>query len=358
MDAGWISRPLSLRRYEVLGQLGLTAWACVLVLLWGPLGRTFGADWLLLVALHVAGSQLFFQPVACIRIASLRRMGWRPNRWVQLVEQFLIVPRELALVLLAMGFGWLLWVTGFLPALWIAALVLPGFLIAGDLISHRRSRRGDIQPVQEDPLASGLQDAAARLGHVDVWVELCEAGQLPGALPAACFQDGVIRIDRDLARDLPREQVEAIFLHELAHHAGKDSLWTNLLSSVSVWAEVVAAMVVCLPLLGRYDGPVAAAVFLGPLVILAFRATGLLGLVAENVLSRFQERRAHRTAARWMQDAETYLAAMAAVHPAGPMRPPHRLSRWLLDTHPSLQQVADLVRRQADGGTDRRETRR
>ncbi len=326
-------------RYRAAGLTGQGLWDCLFLLgarqIQPPASLPVLAG---MVGLYVLGRALAMLPCTAMLQADLRSVGSRHRlRGVQAVKASLCA----GLGACVLGFGLAALVAALGEALWVLVCLVAatgGGLAA--LVSPRRAR--GVQPVQDDPLVGRLQDRAAQLGFLDVWIELSEPENLPGGVPAAYFGDNRIRIDRRLVDRLPPEQIEAIFLHELAHHAGRDATWTRLIQRARLGLEIGLPVALAAWHVGPGMGPVESAVQLGPLLILTAWAVGACGQIAENRLSRFQERRAHRRAADWTGQTDLYVAAMRAIHPAWARRP-GRLADWILGTHPPLDEVIDLV---------------
>lgn len=333
-------------RHRAASLVAQGLWACLFVLaVWQipPPGTLLVLA--AMVGIYLLGRGLAMLPCTAMLLGDLRAAGSTGGRRLLLTTTAGTALWG-GLCSCLLGFGLAALVAGLGEGFWgLAGLTAGTGLVLMLLIAATRTRQAArrVQPVQDDPLLGRLQDLAAQRGCLDVWVELSEAENLPDGVPAAYFGDNRIRIDRRLGDRLPIEQVEAVFLHELAHHAGRDAIWSRWFQRGRLGLEIVLAVALAAWRIRPGMDPLAAAVQVGPLLILAGWAVAACGEIAENRLTRFQERRAHRRAAIWTGDTEVYVAAMRAIHPAW-ARPPGQLAGWILGTHPPLGEVIDLVR--------------
>ncbi|MGH9479286.1 MAG: M48 family metalloprotease [Terriglobales bacterium] len=144
-------------------------------------------------------------------------------------------------------------------------------------------------------------------------------------------------ISDTLLADSPPEEIEAVFVHELGHHAHGD-IWRGLAFQsaliflgfwVSQWA--LAALSRPLHLAGIAD--VAGL----PLLVLVFSLLGLALLPVSNAFVRAMERRADDYAFANLGGPEPLIAALErlAARNLAEVSPP-RWKEWLLYSHPSI----------------------
>jgi STE24 endopeptidase len=240
--------------------------------------------------------------------------------------------------------AWWLWATAVLAAgsLLVAAIV-PVVVVP---LFFR------LTPLRDPDLRERVLALAARVGVTAAEVAVADLSRKGRAANAAVVGLGRTRrilVSDTLLASFPRDEVEVVLAHELAHHArghlSRGLGFQVVLLLGALWAAHWALDAWSRPL--GFSGPADPAGV--PLVALVLSGLGLLLTPAAAAWSRRLEREADAVALEVTRAPAAFAAAMERLGTLNlAERRPNRLKAWLTATHPSLEQRIAFARAAAE----------
>ncbi len=224
----------------------------------------------------------------------------------------------------------------------VTFLVAIGPFAAVSLLNIRTLLRGD------RPTGQAIHDAQLRemAGAIAQQAGLKGVTLLPspgllksgGGLAEAGIHRGrpCVWIDTRQVPSLPEAQQRLVIAHEIGHLARRPPLEDALEPATVTVAAVVLGGVVVLT-----RSPVETFHTLLPRVILAALAAEKLTIPMRNAISRWTERRAWRFALSTAGDREAVVGLARSLGMG--CHQGHAMMHWLLDTHPSLQELLEIL---------------
>ncbi len=189
-----------------------------------------------------------------------------------------------------------------------------------------------------------LKAFANRQGIEDLDVELLGASELGDETTAAYHRFGdrhIIYLADNLIKIMNADELTAIFAHELGHSLRSQSLLRRLGSETAMLAGLCLAVEISLiGAANSFSAQVASGA-------IALMLTYILHIAARPVvvyLSRREEIRAHLFAVEMTGDGEALISALTKLAGNNLVAgKPGLLSKLFFQTHPSLDEVADMV---------------
>jgi STE24 endopeptidase len=209
-----------------------------------------------------------------------------------------------------------------------------------------------LTPLGDADLRERVLALAARVGVPAAEVRVADLSRKGRAANAAVVGLGRTRrilVSDTLLADFPRDEIEVVLAHELAHHA-RGHLWRGLALQVTLLLGVLWAAHWTLGAWSRplgFAGPADPAGV--PFLVLVLSGLGLLATPGVAAWSRRLEREADAIALEVTRAPAAFVAAMERLGALNLVeRRPGRLRTWLTATHPTLEQRIAFARAAAE----------
>jgi STE24 endopeptidase len=251
---------------------------------------------------------------------------------------------------LAMRFSPEWWWIATAIAAWLLLIVLTYLAPVFVLPLFHRSR-----PLGRDDLRQRLIDLATRAGVPVLRVYELDLGDRTQRANAALVGAGSTRrilLSTTLLAEYTDEEIEVVTAHEIGHHVHRDvrkGLAAELVVLLAaLYGASQAAAVLWRPLGLQSPEDIAAL----PLMLIAAGAVSLAATPLMNAWSRRNERRADRFALELTSRPEAFIAAMRRMAAQNLAEEhPTFAARWLLNTHPTVDERIAGARRVIEAET-------